>query len=59
MRKNEDIRKAAKTAGVPLWEVADAVGWSEPTMTRRLRHELPPAEKKRLFGIIKQLAEVQ
>ena len=41
---NLTIRKFAKEKNVPLWAVADALGISEPTMTRKLRHELEPEE---------------
>ena len=54
--KNLELRKAAKAAGIPLWRIADAIGVSEPTMTRKLRHELPENEKKQLLDLIKQLA---
>lgn len=54
--KNLELRKAAKAAGIPLWRIADAIGVSEPTMTRKLRHELPENEKKQLLNLIKQLA---
>ena len=55
--KNLDLRNSAKAAGIPLWRIADALGVSEPTMTRKLRHELPENEKKQLLDLIKQLAE--
>lgn len=55
--QNLDLRKSAKAAGIPLWRIAEALEISEPTMTRKLRHELPEAEKQRLFNIIDQLAE--
>lgn len=47
MRKlaNADIRQAAKDAGVSLWELADEMNVSEPTLTRMLRHELSDVEK--------------
>ena len=54
--QNLDLRKSAKAAGIPLWRIADAIGVSEPTMTRKLRHELPGNEKKQLLDLIKQLA---
>ncbi len=54
--QNLDLRKSAKAAGIPLWRIADAIGVSEPTMTRKLRHELPENEKKQLLDLIKQLA---
>ena len=56
MHVNSDIRKTAREKGVPLWKIADALKISEPTMTRRLRYELPKREKVELFKIIKQLA---
>lgn len=55
--KNLDLRNSAKAAGIPLWRIADALGVSEPTMTRKLRHELPENEKKQLLDLIKQLAK--
>ena len=55
--KNTDIREAAKKASVRIWEVARALGLSDNTLTRRLRDELPPEEKKKILGIIDQLAQ--
>lgn len=55
--KNLDLRKSAKAAGIPLWRLAEALGVSEPTMTRKLRHELSEAEKRRLLNLIEQLAK--
>lgn len=53
---NYDLRTAAKNAGVPLWAIADALHISEPTMTRKLRRELPEKQKQQMFGIIEHLA---
>ena len=52
---NADIRQAAKDAGVSLWELADEMNISEPTLTRMLRHELSDDVKEDLIcsiGII-------
>ncbi|MCH5299008.1 MAG: hypothetical protein J1E96_04510 [Ruminococcus sp.] len=54
---NKDIRQQAKNKGVYLWEVADALKVSEPTMTRKMRKELPESEKAEIFGIIESIAE--
>lgn len=54
---NQDIRQYAKRAGVRLWEVAEFLGISDPTMTRKLRHELSETEKTKLFEIIDKLAK--
>lgn len=53
---NQDLRNAARDAGVPLWAIADVLHISEPTMTRKLRRELPEKEKQQLLEIIEQLA---
>lgn len=54
---NQDIRQYAKKAGIRLWEVAEFLGISDPTMTRKLRHELPETEKTKLFEIIDKLTK--
>ena len=55
--KNTDIRKYAKDKGVFLWQVAQELGISDPTMTRRLRKELTEWDKRRFFCIIDKIAE--
>ena len=47
--KNLDIRKAAKAAKVPLWKLAASLGFSEATMTRKLRSALSEDEKRKFF----------
>lgn len=51
------VREAAKKNKVTLWAVADYLGISEATMTRKLRRELPDAEQAQLIEIIKSLGE--
>ena len=55
MQANMKVRRAAKAAGVPFWKVAKQMGVSEPTITRKLREELPAEERKRFLKIIKEL----
>lgn len=55
--KNNDIREAAKKAGVFLWQIAAEYGVNDSNFSRKLRHELPAAEKEKIFAIIKQLAK--
>ena len=57
MQKNEQIRAAAKTAGVKLWQIAEAVGLSDGNFSRKLRHELPADEQERILDIIEELAK--
>lgn len=57
MFKNQDIRAYAKSKAVRLYEVADKLHISEPTMTRKMRYELPLEEKNRIFKAIDNIAE--
>ena len=56
MLNNADLRQAAKDNGVALWQIADRMNISEPTMTRKLRRELPAAEKAEIMSIIDELS---
>ena len=39
IKKNVDVRKAAKDSGVFLWEIDDKLGVSAPTVNRRISKE--------------------
>lgn len=54
-RANQDIREAAKAAGIRLWRIADALQTQDNSFSRRLRRELPQHEKGKILAIIKQL----
>ena len=54
---NAAIRNAAREAGVHHWEVAEALGISEGSFCRRMRHELPEAEQARILTIINDISE--
>ena len=56
MLANTDVRTTAKEKGVRLWEIAEHLKISDPTMTRKLRKELPDSEKQEIFKIIDELA---
>ena len=56
MLANSDIRSTAKTKGVRLWEIAEFLKVSDPTMTQMLRRELPNKEKQRFLSIIEEIA---
>lgn len=53
--QNVEIREAAKRAGVRLWQIADRLGMNDGNFSRRLRHELPEADRVRVLEIIKEL----
>lgn len=53
---NKDIRTYAKENNVKLWQIAKAMGISEPTMTRKLRSELPEQGKQTFRRIVDELS---
>ena len=54
--KNSEIRATAKASGVYLYEVAEKLHISEPTMTRLMRTELDDKKKDELLAIIANVA---
>ena len=58
-RANQEIREYAAKNGVYLWEIALAMGISEPTMTRKLRTELPDRGREEIMRIINDLAAMR
>ena len=54
--KNSDIRVCAIEYGVRMWELADQLGISPETLSRKLRRELEPAEKERMIQSIHTIA---
>ena len=52
---NNDIRSAALSSGVKLWQIADALHIADSSLSRKLRHELPTEEKAKILNIINQL----
>lgn len=54
---NQDIRRTAAGAGVKLWQIAEALGIADCSLSRKLRRELPPEEKQKIFGIIHELSK--
>lgn len=54
--KNMILRAKAEENGVCLWEIAEAIGITDSTFSRRLRHELSAAERERLLKIVDEIA---
>jgi IS30 family transposase len=54
---NADVRAEMKKAGVPLWQIADALRVCELTVTRKLRRELDSAGKIEILALIAQIAK--
>lgn len=51
--KNMKIRKALMDAGMKNYQLAELMGISEFTLSRRLRNELQHAEKERILELIR------
>ena len=57
MKANIEIRNECRKSGLFLWQLCEPLNISEPTITRWLRHELPPEKKAQILTIIKTLKE--
>ena len=55
MLANTEIRVAVACSGVKLWHIAEAMGVSDSSLSRKLRRELSDDEKQKILGIINQL----
>ena len=51
---NQDIRNEIRRAGLLLWQVADLLGIADSNFSRKLRKELPDAEKEQIRRIIRE-----
>ena len=56
---NQTIKEYAKISGVKLWQVAEALGLQDSNFSKKLRHQLSPAEEQRICEIIDQIAAVR
>ena len=56
---NENIKKYSKDRKVRLWKIAEILKITDSTFSRRLRYELSDVEKKIIYNIINQIAEVE
>lgn len=54
---NMEIKLIAKAKKLHLWEIAEKLNILDSNFSRKLRHELPQAEKERIFSIIEEIAK--
>lgn len=52
---NLDIRKQMKENNIRQWQVAEQMGISEFTLSRKLRKELPQEQKDQLLEAVEKL----
>ncbi len=53
---NEIIREAAKKSGFKLWEVAEILGVTDSTLSKKLRRELPSEQTQHILDAIESAA---
>lgn len=53
---NQDVRRMAAGNGVRLWQIAEALGMADCSLSRKLRKELPAEEKAKIFEVIEKLS---
>ena len=56
---NNDIRLKAAGKGIKLWQIAEALGITDSSLSRKLRRELPESEKDKFCSIIETLNATQ
>ena len=49
---NQTIKEYAKISGVKLWQVAEVLGLQDSNSSKKVRHQLTPAEEQRICEII-------
>ena len=54
---NKEIRCALVNHGIKQYALADFLGITETTLSRKLRKELPAEEKERILSAIERLAK--
>lgn len=55
-KSNVFIRDHARNHRVCLWQVADALGINESSLSRLLRYELPEEKSRKIIAVIDRLA---
>ena len=54
---NESIREEMQKNGVAQWQVADELVISEGTLSRKMRYEFTPEDKRRVLNAIAKVGE--
>ena len=57
MKQNEDVRILVKEVGLKLWQVGEKLHLNDGNFSRKLRKELSPDDKKRVYAAIEELTK--
>lgn len=52
---NNEVRRAIRLSGFYFWQVAEKLGMTDSSFSRKLRKELSEDEKQRVYGALKEL----
>jgi predicted transcriptional regulator len=52
---NTAIRERVRSEGLYLWQVAEAMGISDSSFSRKLRRELPVADQEKIQRLIDEI----
>lgn len=55
--ENVILRERARERGVKMWELAEGLGITDSTLSRKLRRELPEQEQKQLLQMVDLIAD--
>lgn len=55
--KNVEIRTACIHFGIKHWQLANELGISETTLSRKLRYELPEDQKAKMLSVIEKMSK--
>jgi len=58
-KANFDIELYALENGILKWRIADKLGITDSTLSRKLRKELSAEDKQKIRAIIKELVEAE
>ena len=54
IKRNKDIKRMIKEAGVYQWQIAEAIGIDETTLCRWLRFQLTDEKRELIINAIRQ-----
>ena len=54
---NQDIPRMAAGNGVRLWQIAEALGIADCSLSRKMRKELSQNEKEKIVRIIREISK--
>ena len=54
---NNEVRRAIRVSGFYFWQVAEKLGMTDSSFSRKLRKELSEDEKQRVYDALEKLGK--